>query len=414
MNEQKSSMFYGWWVVLAAFVSVFIGVGVGVFTFGVFFKDLIQEFGWNRATLSIASTIYVLIGAVVGPFMGTLNDKYGSRLVMTLGTCIMAASLIGLSWMKDLWYLYVMYGLMGIGFCGLYISAMAVVSNWFIRKRGTALGLMFMGIGAGGLVLAPLTNYFILSFGWRTAYILLGVITLLLAVPTINVFIKTKPEDVGLLPDGAMAGPGKGGPMKIEGLSAQEAMRTPTFWILAAVFFLFSCGLTGVTIHLVPYLRDVGFSPTTAASIFGIVSGLSILGRLGFGYLADRIDVRYVTVMSYALCIIGLLFLMGVGPSAMIFVVGFVATYSFSYGGDAALQPIIAAKCFGRAAIGKILGYLYVPFSVGLGLWPFLGGYIFDVRNSYDLAFSIYIAAFFLSCIAILFIKTGAWESRKP
>jgi len=270
-----------------------------------------------------------------------------------------------------------------------------------------------MGVGAGGLVLAPLANYFILNFGWRTAYILLGVITLLLAVPTINLFIKTRPEDIGLLPDGATAGMAKGGPVKIEGLSAQEAMRTQTFWILAAVFFLFSCGLTGVTIHLVPYLRDVGFSPTTAASIFGIVSGLSILGRLGIGYLADRIDVRYVTVMSYALCIVGLLFLMGVEPSAMIFVLGFVATYSFAYGGDGALQAIIPAKCFGRAAIGKILGYLYVPFSMGLGLWPFLGGYIFDVQKSYDLAFSIYIASFFTSCIAILFIKTGAWEGQK-
>jgi len=260
--------------------------------------------------------------------------------------------------------------------------------------------------------LAPLANYCILTFGWRLTYIILGLITCVITIPAISFFVKTKPEDIGLLPDGDVAQKISDRPLSIEGFSSKEAFTTVTFWILVVVFFLFSCGLTGVTIHLVPYLRDQGFSPTTAANILGIVCGLSILGRLGFGYLADRIDVRYVTLMSYSLCIIGLAFLIGVKPSKLIYLIGFIGTYSFSYGGDAALQPIIVAKCFGRVAIGTILGYLYVPFSIGLGLWPFLGGYIFDRTNSYQLAFSIYIVSFILACVAILFIKIGAWEKN--
>ena len=412
-SNKNSQVFYGWWIVAATFISVFIAIGVGVFTFGIFFKDLIKTFGWSRASLSMASTIFVLIGAIMGPLIGIFNDKYGTKRVMITGTFVMGLGLIALYFLHSLWYLYLMYCLMGIGYCGLYISSMAVVSNWFVKKRGTATGIMFMGIGAGGLVFAPVTNYCILTFGWRLTYIILGLITWVVTIPVINLFVKTKPEDMGLLPDGDIAQKNSGPPRSIEGLTAKEALKTSTFWILVAVFFLFSCGLTGVTIHLVAYLRDVGFSPTLAANIFGIVCGLSILGRLGFGYLADRIDVRYVTVMSYLLCIIGLVFLIGVRPSKLVYLMGFIGTYSFAYGGDAALQPIIVAKCFGRAAIGTILGYLYVPFSLGLGLWPFLGGYFFDRTNSYHLAFTVYIISFILACVAILFIKIGAWGKNK-
>jgi MFS family permease len=411
--EQGKGFFYGWWIVVGAFISVFVGVGVGVFTFGVFFNDLIRDFGWTRASLSIASTVYVLIGAFLGPVIGTLSDRYGPKRVMLTGIFIMGLSLIGLRFLKSLWYLYLMYGLMGVGFCGLYISSMAVVSNWFIRKRGTATGLMFMGVGAGGLVLAPLANYCILAFGWRSTYMILGLLTWLIALPAISLLIKTKPEDIGLLPDGDLVRKTSAGPLALEGLTSEQALRTPTFWLLVVIFFLFSCGLTGVTIHLVPYLRDVGFTPTVAANIFGIVCGLSILGRVGFGYLADRMDIRYVTIMSYVLCIIGLICLIGVTPAHLPYLIGFIGTYSFSYGGDAALQPIIVAKCFGRAAIGKLLGYLYVPFSVGLGLWPFLGGYVFDLTKSYQGAFIIYIVSFVLACVGLVFIRVGVWERAR-
>ena len=217
---------------------------------------------------------------------------------------------------------------------------------------------------------------------------------------------------MALLPDGDVIETSINQSASLEGLTFSAARKTLTFWMLGAAFFLFSTAITGVAVHLIPHLEDVGFSTTVAVNIFSILNGLSLLSRLGFGYLSDRFDVRYVTILSYLLCAIGIGFLIQIKPSELPYLIGFIGFYGLAYGGPPALQPIIVAKSFGRVSIGKILGYLNLPFACGFGLGPFLIGYIFDLTNSYYWAFILFIFSYLIASIAILFTKISIWEKK--
>lgn len=202
--SQKPKVFYGYWIVLGTFFCLLITSGCGFFAFSLFIRPLQADLGWGRGEIMAAFTIYFLVTGVASPFIGRVVDRYGARKVISIGALIVGLGFVSLSQASNLWHFYVSYAVVGVGMAAMgHVPASAIVSNWFKKRRGTAIGIMSSGIGAGGVVLAPLVGgYLIPNFGWRASYLVLAALTWVLVIPLALLVIKTKPADMGLYPDG--------------------------------------------------------------------------------------------------------------------------------------------------------------------------------------------------------------------
>lgn len=381
---------------------VFEGTGT-MYTFGVFFKPLIRDFGWNRTELSGVFSIYIFTMGISGLLIGQWIDKYGARPVMIWSGITTGASLLTLSLTKALWHLYILYIIMGIGMAGITIVPVTtVLSHWFIKKRGTAIGIAMGGVGLGSIILVPLANHFISSLGWRISYIILGSLFWVIVLPAVALLIKRRPEDIGLSPDGEQVkfslNPGYTNHSKRWTL--KEVVRTRIYWILALAFFLVAVGVMGILVHLIPFMTDRGISAETASAILGFTIGVSLLGRIGFGFLADRIDKRHVLMICYSLQVIGILFLLGANSIELVYI--FALIYGISYGGDLGLEALLVGEYFGRSSFGTIWGSMMIAVAFGNSCGPALAGYLFDITKDYYWAFYLFLGAYIWAILCIL------------
>ncbi len=270
MSERRPRVFYGWWVVLTAALGLGLFLGsapIIAFSFGVFLKSLSQEFHSGRTVISLAFTFHNLMGAISAPLAGRLVDGYGARKVIL--PCTVMFGLILLSSKAcsgKIWQLYVFY--LALGLVGGGISPVpygTVVSNWFDRRRGLALGLMMFGLGFGALIIPSVAQRLIAKFGWRAAYATLGSAALLVSLPLVGAFLKGTPDKMGLLPDGAThsyaALRNEG---EVQGVSWREAWHRRTFWLMLCAFVLAAASVHGCLIHLAAMLIDRGSSAQTA------------------------------------------------------------------------------------------------------------------------------------------------------
>ncbi|MFC1903164.1 MFS transporter, partial [Chloroflexota bacterium] len=237
MKETK--VFYGYWVLVASFLFVFISQGCGFFAFSLFVKSLQEELGWGRGEIMAAFTMFILALGVGAPFIGRLVDRYGVKRVISTGAIIAGSGYVLLSQTNALWHYYLGYLIIGIGIAATgVVPASTAVSNWFKRKRGMAIGIMSSGVGAGGLVLAPIIGgYLIPNFGWRTSYLILALLIWVVIIPVALLVIKAKPADMGLYPDGAeapeMVNVTNSSSSAHDGLTLKMALATPAFWLIA-------------------------------------------------------------------------------------------------------------------------------------------------------------------------------------
>jgi sugar phosphate permease len=304
-SEQKSGkVFYGWWVVLASGVGLAMHFGpIIVATFGVFLKPLSQEFGWNRAQISLAFSLATLVATVAVPLVGRLVDRFGARRVILPAVLLFGLSVLSLSFLSGhLWHFYAIYLLMGVVGSGTTpVPYAKVISRWFDRKRGLALGLAVAGSALGGTLMPTVAQALIAAVGWRQAYVLLGLIVMGVAIPVVGLLLKETPQMMGLEPDGETVRPAEVSKQHGTegGLSFQEARHTSTFWFMVGAFFLVSVSFHGYIIHLVPLLTDRGLSAQSAALTVSLAGGAALIGRGGIGYLLDRFFAPYV-VGSFA------------------------------------------------------------------------------------------------------------------
>jgi len=201
----RARLFYGWWIVLSAAVGLFLGpIPIVVFSFGVFLKPLVQEFHSGRGEVSLAITLYSVILAFGLPFAGRLSDRLGARRVILRSTFLVGTILLSSFLLSGrIWQLYAFYSALGVVSCGVAaVSYCHLISQWFDRYRGLALGLMMAGLGIGGIVMPVTAQYLIAEFGWRTAFGIVGAAILLVSLPLLAAVLKDKPESMGLLPDG--------------------------------------------------------------------------------------------------------------------------------------------------------------------------------------------------------------------
>jgi MFS family permease len=397
MNTTHSDeqLFHGWWIVFVAGIGLFMGYGPIVsFTFGVFLKPLITEFGWSRGQVSLAFSLSLLVMSFAFPFVGRLVDRYGARRVIVPSVFFFGLGLMSLSLLSaHLWHLYVVYivlGLVGGGTAPVPYSN--VISHWFDKKRGMALGLAMVGLGVGTFVMPSLAQMLLTEFGWRQSYIIVGVMVMVVAIPVVALFLTETPQMWGLYPDGERSSVALS-PRKqhLSGLSAREARQTNTFWVLVSAFFLMSASVHGCLIHLVPLLTDRGVSPQLAAMATSLFGGALLIGRVGAGYLLDRFFASAVAVTFFCGATLGLILLWSGASGATAFAAAFCVGLGMGAEGD--IIAYLISRYFGLRAFGEIYGYAFGAFTLGGVVGPLLMGKAFDNTGSYSIGLGIFVVA---------------------
>ncbi|MCS6926193.1 MAG: MFS transporter [Candidatus Binatia bacterium] len=386
--------FYGWFIVGILF---FISIIDGGFTyiFSAFLKPLSQEFGWTRAQTAGAFSLYLLAAGLTLPVWGWLADRKGVRPVFLLSALIDGVALLLLSTVDSLFAFYVLYFLLGIGLGGIGPTTVGkVISQWFVAKRGRAMGIALIGAGAGGLVLVPFAGFLIEEFNWRVAYRGLAALALGGMLPLVWCFLTDTPQEKGLLPLGQErtaqeATSTATTAAAASGSNLKDALCAPTFWLLGVTFCLGLMAGLGVTAHQVAFLQDAGLSLESASTIAGVTLGMSMGGRFFIGWVSE--NPRYVHRML-VLCLVmqatGIAILLYLDPLRFWTIVSFVLLFGLGYGGLIVLWPLTVAHHFGLRAFGAIAGVLgTIAASFGGAVGPILVGALYDSTGSYSLAF---------------------------
>ncbi|MFC2020104.1 MFS transporter [Chloroflexota bacterium] len=400
----RDRLYYGW-----VLVFTFLAIGTVVYgvrySFGVFFKPLEGEFELTRAATSSIFSVYLALCAVFAILGGLMIDRYGPRALTYFIGAFACLSLILTGQVSSPWQLYVSYSfLLAVGTGSTYVMIMSTTSRWFVKKRGLAMGIASCGAGLGTVVMAPLATQLITNFGWRMSYVVLGIIAGVVII-SLAALVKRDPRQVGALPDGALSSADRvvaNEESRIQpvGLSFVEAIRTGSFWLFCFTRLAHSFSLHLILVHLVPHITDMGFSRMQAATVFSLMGGISILGRLAMGRVADSIGKRkaaIITVLPQVGAFIGLIWARELG---MLYL--FAVVYGFAYGGLDPTATALASETFGLRRIGAILGSIAVSWGLGAAFGPALGGYIYDATGSYSPAFLI---AGIAMALAIVFLS---------
>ncbi len=375
--------FYGWTIVAAAFSVLFIAYGAQ-YSFGVFFNALLDEFGWSRSSLAGAFSLYAFGYCVFGFPAGRLTDRWGPRVVITVGAVFLAVALAGMALVTELWQPYVLYGLVAaLGMGTAYVPCNSTVVKWFARRRGLAVGLASSGGSVGTFALPPIAQLLVASVGWRTAYVIFGA-----AVFAILAFgaaiMRRDPESMGLHPDGDAASP-RSAAVGAGEWPLSRAIRTPTFWLLGATFTATWMPVFIPLVHLVPFTRDLGYSPLVGAWSVSTLGAAAVVGRLVMGPLSDRIGRRPTLAIAMVLQAVAF----GGFATAQALPALFVsaAAFGYSYGTISTLFPAIVGDFFGRGAAGALVGFLFM-LAGSMAAWGPLGaGAIYDATGRYTTAF---------------------------
>ncbi len=401
-------LFPGWWVVLVAFVCFAANTGLVFYAWGVFLTPLASTFG-GRAPVSGAYSGMQVASALYGLWIGRLVDRHGARGVQLVGAVALGLGFAAMAVVDSLPALYLcLAGPIALGStCIAGIPNNAAVARWFVRRRGTALGVSTAGISAGGIVFTPLAQLLNDRFGWRGAYAVLGAIVVGLLVPPILACSRRDPADLGLLPDGEPAGRASAAALAVytrereRSVSAAAAVRTPTFWLLAAAFGLTMAGLASVLLYQIPLLLDRGMPAREAALVLGATAAMGVVGKLGFGALLDRFDQRRVAAACFLLqgAGVGLLLWPDHTPAVL---ACYVVLYGYAMGGNATLVASLTGEAFGRLHYGAISGRM-TPFIVlaQAAVIPTVG-WVRDRTGSYDGPFVAIILACVLATVLVL------------
>jgi OFA family oxalate/formate antiporter-like MFS transporter len=407
--------FYGWVVVAAAFCVALVAYGIQ-YSFGIFIDPLKDDFGWSGALVGGAASLFMFSRGALAILTGRITDRHGPRIIVAIGGLFLGLGLILTSQSSTAWQLYLFYGLMGgFGLSVAYAPLMATVSRWFVSKRGLAIGIVAAGIGAGTAVMSPLAAHLVATHGWRLSYIIIGLLALIIIIPG-AFLLRRSPEEKGLLPLGkaeATAGDEENSNIakredsltsESAGFSLKEAARTRAFWLLLAIIIFWSTCLQMTMIYIYPHANTVLGIPWEVAASFMIVIGISsIIGRLVMGAVSDRLGGKRTLVICLVLQALAMFWLLGATDIWMLYL--FATVFGFAYGGCVPLLPVIAGEIFGLKSIGEIIGVQMLGVAIGGAIGPLLGGYVFDVTQSYNFAFMGSGISTIIALILLTFIR---------
>ncbi len=399
-------MFYGWRIVAGVFAIYFVSGGL-FNTATIYFKALIDDFGWQRGELAGVFSLGYLVVGVSSPVWGRIADRRGPRSAFIPGVLLTGVLCAALSRVWNLTSLYLFYVLFTFSFAAISLIPISVIlSNWFVRKRGRAIGIAYTGVGFGTFFLTPLVGLLVTDLGWRNAYVVSGLAVLLLLTP-VALWISNRPQDLGLSPDGigveddAAAGRSH----LATGMALIEALRTPAFWLVAATWLLTMMPLTAVNLHQVPFLTDLGLSTQAASLAAGFVGGLSIIGRIGVGVLSERYSIQKIFAACYLLLALGIAALWATARLGPISLAPFVTFFGIAVGGCFALTALLVGDLFGGRALGEIFGMLGLAGTIGGAAGATGAGLMFDALGNYNAVFAVCIGLSLLGAGMILLVR---------
>jgi MFS family permease len=407
---QKARLFFGWYIVAAGFLCLWVNAGIGFYSFPVIFVELSRKLGWGRDATAIGISCTFVVGGLASPFVGKLLPHFGPKKIIIAGALLMSLSFLAFSLMTSLWQFYLICSALAVGLsCTGTMPASYVISDWFQRKRGRATGVMMIGVGLGGLIFAPLTSRLIHLFDLEKTFIAYAVLISAVIIPATLIIIRRRPVELGVLPDGDLNNmnqhdektPPQTKLAANASWSFKNAVRTRTFWAIGFAFILATFGQTPILIHQVAYFQDIGISPEKAAGALGLCAMLGIGGKLSFGAMADRYPVRYAMMACFGLQFFGTLLLLKTPALGSPF--WFVLIWGFAMGGVITLEPLIVAECFGLESFGIILGMLYVLTTIGGSAGAPFAGYVFETCQSYSGAFILFAVTYFFATALCLF-----------
>lgn len=424
-NSQRDNLpfFYGWVVLGLSFLSLFATFGIRA-SFGAYVTSWEEEFVITRTTVTFISMLSLVIYALCQPIMGRMADRFGARLTITISLLLVGGGLFLSSMAQELWQLAFLYGVVAaVGLAGSSnVTATALVTHWFVEKRGLAMGLALSGMAVGQLVVGPASILIIHNFNWRYALLLVGAIILLAVTPLCAIFIRSKPEDMNLRPYGEkeQAAP----PATDEAQHNQDqnqapagsmfaVFREPFFWYLTIPYFI--CGFTDmgfIGTHFIPFAEGKGYNEVVIAAAFGTIAAFNIAGTIGTGYLSDRISRPNLLAAIYWMRALMFILLVTSNNPYTLFI--FAVFYGLTEMASIAPTSSLCAHLFKNMSIGAIFGFVSVSHQLGAALGALIPGTIFDLTGSYTAVFFVSVAVLVGSGLLVLRISDSSNYTAKP
>jgi MFS family permease len=419
-SRTKSKIFYGWYIVGVGILVNIAGTFAFSSTLSIFLKPITTELGVSRGAFSLIRTFEIGVAALIVPMLGSWIDRHGGRWPLIIGVLMEGTGLLLSSLVQNFWQFVIVR-------CSLVIAGEALlgslvinvtIAQWFVRRRGRAMGIANLGTGIAKLSIPLCAATLFVVIGWRGTWAVFGIVAPLLVVAPALLFIRRRPEDLGLLPDGEM--PSK----KTDKLqtttaiptamaprysptettwSRSEALRLPTFWLLVVTFGIASVGIAGLNLHIFSFVTDIGYAPLVAASFMSTIAFTQLVSTLIWGMLADRFDIRKVSCVQFLIQCVGLVIVISSAELYLVYVGFFL--YGTGLAGSFVLRELIWSNFFGRASLGTVRGIsLFFSHLFAASGAPFFG-FLHDATGSYNLSFTIFSVALFTSSILILLAR---------
>ncbi len=406
-DKKSFHIFYGWWIVGSCFLIAFYTAGVIGYSFTAFFEPIADEFGWSYTQVSLASSVRGLEMGLFAPLIGALVDRFGSRQIMFLGAILIGLGLLALSRVQSLGAFYASFVLIASGLSTCSNTAMiAAVAKWFRRKIGLAIGAMICGYGFSGFMV-PVVVRLIDVYGWRLTLVILGFGTFVLVLP-LTLLVRRGPERYGQLPDGDSVDSITEEKASIShqsvadrSVSSRQALASRAFWHIATSLSLQHLVASSVITHVMPYLSSIGVTRAVSSLSATGIPLMSIFGRLGFGWLGDKMSKKRLTAVGFGMLSVSLL-LFGILAGGQFWLLApFLVLFGIGFGGTNTMRAILPREYFGAKNFGTILGFMMGVATLGSIIGAPLAGFVFDRLGSYQPVWFTYATLVIVSLIMI-------------
>lgn len=410
-------IYYGWYIVAVGFLVNFAYSEQFSASYGVFIYHIEASTGWGRTILAGAKTLSRLVEGVLAPFVGPIVDRYGARWLMVGGGVLYGLSFMAVATVDQLWQLFLFYGvLMAVGsvaFGGFVVTV--TVANWFVLKRARAIAFASMGMSVGTTLLPLLASALIDAWGWRVAWFVLGLFILVVTVPA-ALFIRRRPEDLGLQPDGIDSNTPATSDREVADQRRREALmaadvvwtrrdviRSPLVWVLVLAFGFAQFAHASTTLHMVPFFLDLGYPLLLAAGALSLRSGITLVGNPVWGYILDRVPLKPTVSLQFLLVALGLgAWLL---PPSTPTLLGGLILFGVGAAGSQIASEILWATFYGRQSLGTVRGIAYPLQTFFAAIGPFVVGLLYDLSGSYQSSFAIMVVGCLASAVVIQFVQ---------
>ena len=399
----KFPFYYGWIVVAASSTVVFARMAPNITTLSVLIFPMSEEFGWSRTLISGSVSSGAIASLIFSPVVGWAIDRVGARLVMVISVLCLGLAMISLAWATLPITFYIAYSVGRVVFhTSAPIGSSTVASRWFIKKRGRAIGVIFLVGAIGGIVFTMLASLIVENYGLKATWIIIGLLVLTVSVAPPLLFVAERPEDIDLLPDGEILSSDDSEEISElvdsatltrgsddESWELGEAVHTRTFWIMVIMGFTMYFVHTSIGVHMGVYFRDVGLGPTSTALAISLSWIVSAIGSVGWGVVTDRVPIRYAYSLMFLIQAVSTLYLMLVGGTLGIFLAA--ALFGVVSSASNVIPSVMYANYFGRSSLGRIRGVGEVGVLLGQATGPITAGILFGLQGNYDAIFTVFV-----------------------